>query len=164
MGWLITRLAHETSVYTDDVWAADSSPVECAWSRETAHRSDLAGHAEYGYCASDSLSSGDSACTSWPHSTACPWGRADRRGSRRLPGPAGARAPLVRWEKWVSRVTPDRPTGARRHVDVRTLALPWVSRTAAAPGLTRAPLETVRSACGAIVPDVGLDLFLTDIF
>ena len=30
MGWLITRLAQETSVYTDDVWVADSSPVECA--------------------------------------------------------------------------------------------------------------------------------------
>jgi hypothetical protein len=27
MAWLITRLA---SVYTDDVWVADSSPVECA--------------------------------------------------------------------------------------------------------------------------------------
>ena len=54
MGWLITRLAQETSVYTDDVWVADSSPVECSWSRETVHRSDLAGHAEYGYCASHS--------------------------------------------------------------------------------------------------------------
>jgi hypothetical protein len=30
MGWLSTRLAQETSVYTDDVWVADSSPVECA--------------------------------------------------------------------------------------------------------------------------------------
>jgi hypothetical protein len=25
MGWLITRLAQATSVYTDDVWVADSS-------------------------------------------------------------------------------------------------------------------------------------------
>jgi hypothetical protein len=54
MGWLITRLAPQTSVYTDDVWVADSSPIECACSRQPVHRSDLAGHAEYGYCASHS--------------------------------------------------------------------------------------------------------------
>ncbi len=33
---------------------ADSTPVECARSRETVKRSDLAGWAEYGYCASHS--------------------------------------------------------------------------------------------------------------
>ena len=54
IGWLTARLAQETSIYTDDVWVADSSPVECARSRETVHRSELAGHAEYGYCASHS--------------------------------------------------------------------------------------------------------------
>ena len=54
MGWLITRLAQATSVYTDDVWVADSSRSSAPWSRETVHRSDLAGHAEYGYCASHS--------------------------------------------------------------------------------------------------------------
>jgi hypothetical protein len=32
----------------------DSTPVECARSRETVKRSDLAGWAEYGYCASHS--------------------------------------------------------------------------------------------------------------
>ena len=32
----------------------DSTPVECGRSRETAKRSDLAGWAEYGYCASHS--------------------------------------------------------------------------------------------------------------
>jgi hypothetical protein len=36
------------------VWVADSTPVECGRSRETARRSDLAGWAEYGYCASHS--------------------------------------------------------------------------------------------------------------
>ena len=36
------------------MWVIDSTPVECGRSRETAHRSDLAGHAEYGYCASHS--------------------------------------------------------------------------------------------------------------
>jgi Transposase DDE domain len=34
------------------VWVVDSTPVECARSRETVKRSDLAGWAEYGYCAS----------------------------------------------------------------------------------------------------------------
>jgi hypothetical protein len=36
------------------VWVIDSTPVECGRSRETARRSDLAGWAEYGYCASHS--------------------------------------------------------------------------------------------------------------
>jgi hypothetical protein len=47
-------LAADTSLWTDDVWVVDSTPVECGRSRETAHRSDLAGWAEYGYCASHS--------------------------------------------------------------------------------------------------------------
>lgn len=38
----------------DDVWIVDSTPVECARSRETVKRSDLAGWAEYGYYASHS--------------------------------------------------------------------------------------------------------------
>lgn len=42
------------SVASDDVWIVDSTPVECARSRETVKRSDLAGWAEYGYCASHS--------------------------------------------------------------------------------------------------------------
>jgi hypothetical protein len=52
--WLITVLACDTSLWTDDVWVVDSTPVECGRSRETARRSDLAGYAEYGYCASHS--------------------------------------------------------------------------------------------------------------
>ena len=43
-----------TSRSTDNVWVVDSTPVECGRSRETAKRSDLAGWAEYGYCASHS--------------------------------------------------------------------------------------------------------------
>jgi len=54
LGWLITTLARDTSLWTDDVWLADSTPVECGRSRETTKRSDLAGFAEYGYCASHS--------------------------------------------------------------------------------------------------------------
>jgi hypothetical protein len=37
-----------------DLWVVDSTPVECPRSREAAHRSELAGWAEYGYCASHS--------------------------------------------------------------------------------------------------------------
>lgn len=49
----ITRiLATSTSVWSDDVWIVDSTPVECGSSRETVQRSDLAGWAQYGYCAS----------------------------------------------------------------------------------------------------------------
>jgi hypothetical protein len=50
----IRALAAGTSVWTDDVWVVDSTPVECGRSRETAKRSELAGWAEYGYCASHS--------------------------------------------------------------------------------------------------------------
>jgi hypothetical protein len=47
-------LATTTSVWSDDIWVVDSTPVECGRSRETVKRSDLAGWAEYGYCASHS--------------------------------------------------------------------------------------------------------------
>ena len=52
--WLIAVLARDTQLWTDDVWVVDSTPIECARSREAAHRSALAGWAEYGYCASHS--------------------------------------------------------------------------------------------------------------
>jgi hypothetical protein len=51
---VIRALAADTSLWTDDVWIVDSTPVECGRSRETVKRSDLAGWAEYGYCASHS--------------------------------------------------------------------------------------------------------------
>lgn len=54
MSWLIRALGARTAMFTDDVWIADSTPVECGRSRETARRSQLAGFAEYGYCASHS--------------------------------------------------------------------------------------------------------------
>jgi len=50
----IRVLAADASVWTDDVWVVDSTPVECGRSRDTVKRSDLAGWAEYGYCASHS--------------------------------------------------------------------------------------------------------------
>lgn len=49
---VIRHLATQTDAFTDDVWVVDSTPVECGRSKETAQRSDLAGWAGYGYCAS----------------------------------------------------------------------------------------------------------------
>jgi hypothetical protein len=54
MAWLVGALAAQTSMVDDDVWVTDSTPVECGRSPETQKRSDLAGWAEYGYCASHS--------------------------------------------------------------------------------------------------------------
>lgn len=54
MAWLVAELGAQTSIAGDDVWLVDSTPVECGRSRETQKRSDLAGWAEYGYCASHS--------------------------------------------------------------------------------------------------------------
>ena len=51
---VIGFLARQCPSFTDDIWLVDSTPVECGRSRETAKRSDLAGWAEYGYCASHS--------------------------------------------------------------------------------------------------------------
>jgi hypothetical protein len=51
---MIRILAMDTTLWSDDVWVVDSTPVGCGRSRETAKRSDLAGWAEYGYCASHS--------------------------------------------------------------------------------------------------------------
>ena len=51
---LIRMLAADTSAWTDDTWVIDSTPVECGRSRPTAKRSELAGWAGYGYCASHS--------------------------------------------------------------------------------------------------------------
>lgn len=54
MTWVMGAMVRAADVSTDDVWLVDSTPVECGRSRETAQRSDLAGWAEYGYCASHS--------------------------------------------------------------------------------------------------------------
>lgn len=51
---VIAALTRDCPSATDDVWLVDSTPVECGRSRETTKRSNLAGWAEYGYCASHS--------------------------------------------------------------------------------------------------------------
>jgi len=51
---LIRLLGEDTDVWHDDVWLIDSTPVECTRSRPAAQRSNIAGWAGYGYCASHS--------------------------------------------------------------------------------------------------------------
>lgn len=54
MQHVMVHLATSTGLLGDGVWVVDSTPVECGRSRQTVQRSDLAGVAEYGYCASHS--------------------------------------------------------------------------------------------------------------
>jgi hypothetical protein len=51
---VITELARDTPSWHDLLRLVDSTPLPCAASRETVRRSDLAGHAGYGYCPSHS--------------------------------------------------------------------------------------------------------------
>jgi Transposase DDE domain len=46
----IQDLAAHTPSWGDQLRLVDSTPVPCAASRQTVHRSALAGHAGYGYC------------------------------------------------------------------------------------------------------------------
>ena len=50
----ITTLAMCCPSWFDDLWITDATAVPCGKSRATVKRSDLAGHAGYGYCASHS--------------------------------------------------------------------------------------------------------------
>src|ERR1700689_5238044 len=52
--WLMGIFASESPGFHDDLLLIDSTPVECARSRETVKRSQLADAADYGYCASHS--------------------------------------------------------------------------------------------------------------
>lgn len=49
-----TALARDTTSWYDLYRVLDSIPAACAMSRETVKRSDLAGYANYWYCASHS--------------------------------------------------------------------------------------------------------------
>lgn len=51
---VIRMLAASTDFWDDNVWLTDSTPVPCGMSRPTALRSEVAGWAGYGYCASHS--------------------------------------------------------------------------------------------------------------
>ena len=50
--WLMAMFASQSPGYRDDLLLIDSTPVECARSRETVQRSALADAADYGWCAS----------------------------------------------------------------------------------------------------------------
>lgn len=52
--WLLGIFAGKSPGFTDDLLLIDSTPVECARSRETVRRSALADLCDYGYCASHS--------------------------------------------------------------------------------------------------------------
>jgi hypothetical protein len=64
-------LAADTSLWTDDVWVADSTPVECGRSRETARRSYLAGVGAVHSEASRPV--GARAWTCWQAAGRMPW-------------------------------------------------------------------------------------------
>ncbi|MEU3518298.1 IS982 family transposase [Streptomyces sp. NPDC006654] len=49
---MIRELAMDSDFWTDTVWITDSTPVPCGMSRPNVQRSNLAGWAGYGYCAS----------------------------------------------------------------------------------------------------------------
>jgi len=51
---MIRVVARDSDFWFDNHWIVDSTPVPCGASRPTAQRSDLAGWAHYGYCASHS--------------------------------------------------------------------------------------------------------------
>jgi hypothetical protein len=61
--WLMEVFASQSPGFHDDLLLVDSTPVECARSRETVKRSQLADAADYGYCASHSRLFWGSACT-----------------------------------------------------------------------------------------------------
>jgi hypothetical protein len=51
---MIRELARDSDFWFDNHWIVDSTPVPCGMSRPTVQRSNLAGWAGYGYCASHS--------------------------------------------------------------------------------------------------------------
>jgi hypothetical protein len=54
IGRVITDLAVQSPSFCDGLRLLDSTPVPCGQSRETVKRSELAGYAAYGWCASHS--------------------------------------------------------------------------------------------------------------
>ena len=54
LAWLLPIFGEQSPGFSDDLLLIDSTPVECARSRETTLRSALADICDYGYCASHS--------------------------------------------------------------------------------------------------------------
>ncbi len=68
---LLNVVAFSSPSWCDNVRLLDSTPVPCGQSRETAKRSELAGYAAYGYCASHSRYFWASGCTFCAPRTGC---------------------------------------------------------------------------------------------
>jgi hypothetical protein len=68
---VIRMLAMDTSLWSDDVWAVDSAPVQCGCSRETVKRSDTAGWAGTATARLTPGISGGCGCTWCARCTAC---------------------------------------------------------------------------------------------
>jgi hypothetical protein len=83
--WLMGVFASQSPGFEDDLLLVDSTPVECARSRETVKRSALADAADYGYCASHSRFFWALACTRSLRQTA-------HRGRSRSPRPSAMSA------------------------------------------------------------------------
>ena len=81
--WLMGMFASQSPGFQDDLVLVDSTPVECARSRETVKRSALGDAADYGYCAAIPGTSGGSGCTRSSARTAHParWSCAPQRST-----------------------------------------------------------------------------------
>ena len=72
MCWLIRMLARDTSLWADDVWVVDSTPVECGRSRETVRRWTWPDAPSTATAPAIPASSGGCGCTWCARCTACP--------------------------------------------------------------------------------------------
>lgn len=90
--WLMSVFASQSPGFYDDLLLVDSTPVECARSRETVKRSALGDAADYGYCRSHSRFFWDFACTR----SSLPTGRP---GRSRWPLPNAMSATWL-WSFW----------------------------------------------------------------
>jgi hypothetical protein len=100
MGWLITRLAQATSVYTDDVWVADSSRSSALGPARQCTAPIWQDTPSTATAPPTPVTSGDAGCSWWPHSTACPWGRADPPRCERKGAVEITRTPTCKVGKW----------------------------------------------------------------
>lgn len=106
---MIQVLGRDTSLWQDDVWVVDSTPVECGRSPRTARRSALAGWATTATARRIRGSSGGCSCTCCARWAGCRW-------RSRSPAPRPTSAPLC-WGCW----TPT-PGLAARHPEQTIIA------------------------------------------
>jgi hypothetical protein len=70
--WLMSVFASQSPGFYDELLLVDSTPIECARSRETVKRSALGDAADYGYCRSHSRFFWGFACTASSRPTGHP--------------------------------------------------------------------------------------------